>query len=314
MHAPDFIRVSYADPHVLRARQILAAHPEVRELSGPTPSTALWVTALVVTQFAIGIALGRAPWFVWVPAAYFVGATIDHALWVLIHDCSHNLVFKRRTPNLLVALAANLPILLPGAMGFCKYHLLHHRHLGNPSFDADVPGEAESRAVGDVSIAKATWLALYPVVVGIIRPRRIKSVPFIDGWLAANFVVQIMATAAFVALFGWGPMKYLAVSTVLAIGLHPLGARWIQEHFVFHGEQETYSYYGPLNALAFNMGYHNEHHDLITIPWSRLPRLRALAPEFYEPLYAHYSWSRLLVTFIRDRRVTLFRRVVRTSS
>ena len=122
------------------------------------------------------------------------------------------------------------------------------------------------------------------------------------------------AVGVFVAAFGWGPMKFLAASTCLAVGLHPFGARWIQEHFVFHGAQETYSYYGPLNAVSFNVGYHNEHHDLVTIPWSHLPRLRAMAPEFYDPLHAHRSWRRLLVAFLRDRRVTLFSRVVRSTT
>ena len=55
----------------------------------------------------------------------------------------------------------------------------------------------------------------------------------------------------------------------------PLGARWIQEHYTFVQGQETYSYYGILNRLAFNIGYHNEHHDFMTIPWYRLGRLRA---------------------------------------
>ena len=99
-------------------------------------------------------------------------------------------------------------------------------------------------------------------------------------------------------------------STVFAIGLHPLGARWIQEHFALAPDQETYSYYGPLNKVSFNVGYHNEHHDIVTIPWSRLPQVRRIAPEFYDGLQS-YSWSTLLVRFIRDRNITLYNAIVR---
>ena len=42
-----------------------------------------------------------------------IGATIDHALWALIHECSHNLIFRRRTPNLWMAIVLNLPLVAP---------------------------------------------------------------------------------------------------------------------------------------------------------------------------------------------------------
>jgi sphingolipid delta-4 desaturase len=110
---------------------------------------------------------------------------------------------------------------------------------------------------------------------------------------------------------GGAPFKYLVTSTVFAIGLHPLGARWIQEHFALVPGQETYSYYGPLNKLSFNVGYHTEHHDLVTIPWSRLPHVRRIAPEFYEGLHAYRSWTALLARFVRDPDITLFNAIVR---
>jgi sphingolipid delta-4 desaturase len=98
---------------------------------------------------------------------------------------------------------------------------------------------------------------------------------------------------------------------VFAIGLHPLGARWIQEHFALVPGQETYSYYGPLNKLSFNVGYHTEHHDMVTIPWSRLPQVRQIAPEFYDGLHAYTSWTALLARFVRDPNITLFNAIVR---
>src|SRR5947209_4529623 len=69
--------------------------------------------------------------------------------------------------------------------------------------------------------------------------------------------------------------------------------------------------YGPINRVCLNMGYHNEHHDLPSIPWNNLPKLRALAPEFYDCLKYHPSWSGLLFQFIFDKRYTLFSRIER---
>ena len=308
---PDYIHVTYADPHAGRGRELLAAHPELRALAGPQASSAAWVAALVVSQMGLAALVAGQPWYVWLPVAYVAGATIDHALWVLIHECSHNLVLPSRIGNRVVALTANLPLVFPAAMSFCKYHLLHHRHIGEMDRDADLAGPIESSIVGDSPIAKMAWLAAFTLVLGTVRPRRLKTVPFVDRWTVINFAVQAAATASFVTIAGWWALAYLVASAVFAVGLHPLGARWIQEHYVFTPGQETYSYYGPLNRFAFNVGYHNEHHDLVSVPWSRLPRIRAAAPEFYEPLRAHYSWSRLLVAFVRDRRVTLFSRIVR---
>ena len=76
-------------------------------------------------------------------------------------------------------------------------------------------------------------------------------------------------------------------------------------------DQETFSYYGPINLVALNMGYHNEHHDLPSIPWNNLPKLRAMAPEFYDNLKYHSSWTRLLFQFIFDERYTLYSRIER---
>src|SRR5579859_2367395 len=76
------------------------------------------------------------------------------------------------------------------------------------------------------------------------------------------------------------------VSCFFAMGL-PFGAFWIPEHSSSEAGQETYSYYGRLNLLRFNRGYHTEHHDFPSIPWNRLPRLRHMAPEWYDGVRSH---------------------------
>jgi sphingolipid delta-4 desaturase len=309
--ALDYIHVAYPEPHAARGRQMLAVHPELRALAGPERSSALWTVGLVAAQLGLAVAVGTRPWYIWLPCAYIVGATIDHALWALIHETAHNLVFRWRTGNRLVALAANIPLVLPGAIPFCKYHLLHHRHMGDMDFDAGVPGPDESRLIGRSGVNKALWIAFTFIVQGIVRPRRMTKIRMLDGWTVVNFVSQIVWMTLLVKLAGLPALTYLLVSSIMAIGLHPLGARWIQEHFALVPGQETYSYYGPLNKVSFNVGYHNEHHDVVTIPWSRLPQVRRIAPEFYDGLHSYDSWSALLVRFLRDRRITLFNYVIR---
>ncbi|KAL0353099.1 UNVERIFIED_CONTAM: Sphingolipid delta(4)-desaturase DES1-like [Sesamum angustifolium] len=72
---------------------------------------------------------------------------------------------------------------------------------------------------------------------------------------------------------------YLILSTFVGGGMHPMAGHFISEHYVFSPDQETYSYYGPLNLMTWSVGYHNEHHDFPRIPGAASHRLRR-APEF----------------------------------
>lgn len=118
-------------------------------------------------------------------------------------------------------------------------------------------------------------------------------------------------------------LVYLLLSSFLAGSLHPCAGHFIAEHYVFDhastnsGPQvpipETYSYYGPLNYLTYNVGLHNEHHDFPAVPWTRLPRLHTLAKEFYQDLPAHPSWVGVVWRFVWDRQVGIRCRVKRRS-
>jgi len=127
-----------------------------------------------------------------------------------------------------------------------------------------------------------------------------------------NLAIQVGINLAVYLLWGPKSLAYLALALFFSIGLHPLGARWIQRHYLVGSEeQETFSYYGRLNLLTFNVGYHNEHHDFPSVPWHRLPRIRAAAPEWYTDLVAHTSWTRLLFRFLFDPEISLYSRMTR---
>jgi len=309
----DFVWSTEREPHRGRTQEILARHPEVRALIGRNPYTGLLILGTVALQLGVAYLLRDASWWWIVGAAYLVGAFADHALFVMVHECAHNLVFRRGWMNLVAAIVANLPQLFPSAISFRRYHLKHHAYQGVHELDADLPSYWEARLIRQWFVGKALWLLLFPVFQ-IARTARTREIAVMDRWVAVNWVVQIAFTVAVWQVMGPRAMGYLVLSFFFSIGLHPLGARWIQEHFLTTDEQETSSYYGPVNRVALNVGYHNEHHDFPSVPWHRLPALKAAAPEAYDNLHAHRSLSRLLVRFLFDQELSLFHRVIRRRS
>ena len=312
-HTPhDFFRVTTPQPHPATTKRLLATHPELRRLIGTNIWSALITLLLVAGQVSIAVALVRfhAPWWALLAVAWLVGSSFDHALWVMIHEATHNLVSRRRWINLLVGYGANAPMIVPGFSFFQLYHLRHHSFQGEYVDDADLPGELEARLIGNSTPAKALWLLFFPIWQSF-RPLHMQPPEFLQRAMVINFLIQAAFVALVVQFVGAPAVWYLLASLFFSLGLHPYGARWIQEHYTLTPEQETYSYYGPANVLAFNVGYHNEHHDFPSVPWNRLPVIKATAPEHYDALMAHRSWSRLLLQFLLDARFSLFSRVVR---
>ena len=125
--------------------------------------------------------------------------------------------------------------------------------------------------------------------------------------------VVFAVNALVVSLWGWSAITFMALSTFFSIGgLHPLSARWIQEHFLIdENGNETFSYYGLANLFDMNMGYHNEHHDMPGVAWNKLPEIKKLAPEYYISIPSHISYTRLLFDFIRWGSPTYTSRLVR---
>jgi len=307
----DFIHSNAPEPHRSRTKEILGHHPEIRELIGHNPTTFWYTVGIVTAQFGLAWVASGLSWWLVALLAYCVGAFANHALFVTIHECTHRLVFRRKLPNILTELIANLPLFLPGSVSFHKYHLKHHAFQGIYELDADIPSRWEATLIGHSAFGKAIWLLFYPIFQ-IVRPLRVKEVSVLDPWSLTNLAIQIVVNVAVYFLLGPKAVAYFAFSLFFAIGLHPLGARWIQRHYLTgEGDQETFSYYGALNALAFNVGYHNEHHDFPSVPWNRLPEIRRAAPEVYENLSAHTSWTRLLFRFLFDPKISLWSRVVR---
>ena len=302
------------NPHFERTRKLLSTHPEVKKLIGPVPSSSLYIVGIVALQVAVAFALKDSAWWVILIAAYTIGAAADHALWVMIHESTHNLIFKKSWQNQLLQIFANFPIIFPSAISFRIYHINHHIYQGDIDVDADLARDFEARWVGNSTIKKTIWMLFFCVSQLARIPFLKRGVVWMNRWIALNWICEVAFLSSMVHFFGWSTFGYYAACSVFSIGLHPMGARWIQEHYIMKGDQETYSYYGPLNILAFNVGFHNEHHDVMGVPWMKLPLVRKAAPEMYDTLYFHKSWSKLMWKFLTDPTLRLDSRVYRNTS
>jgi len=301
------------EPHKQRTKIIIKEHPGIRALIGLNPYTFLIILFCVGVQLVLAWVLRDQSWWWNVLAAYLIGAFACHTLYVCIHECSHNLVFKNKTLNIISSIIANLPMVFPSAVSFAKYHMKHHSYQGVEELDADMPFRWEAKLINNSGVGKALWLLFYPIFQAL-RPMRLKEINLFDTWTVINIVVQAIFTAIIVYFFGVKAIVFLILSFFFSVGLHPLGARWVQEHFLTHGDhQETKSYYGRLNLVNLNVGFHNEHHDFPSVPWNKLPELKKIADNHYENLGYHTSYTRLLFQFLFNREISVYSRTARSN-
>lgn len=318
----DYYWSEEKEPHVLRRREILKAHPEIKNLFGTNPMLAVTSTFWVAIQVIIALNIhlvfqqGWSSWMEWsifLAITYFIGATITHGLFLAVHEITHYMAFKAKWANNLLAFVANIPILFPYAMSFQYYHGIHHWSQGKDGDDADIPLKMEAKIFTGI-VGKSLWY-VNQIFFYAFRPMFVKPLP-LNFWSIMNWVVTIATTSTLIYFtYGIGNgiagIGFMLLTLLFAGGLHPTSGHFISEHYVFNEDQETYSYYGPLNLVTYNVGYHNEHHDFPNIPGSRLPKVRAMAPEFYNNLHYYTSWTGVIWSFLTRKDVTLFSRTKR---
>jgi fatty acid desaturase len=126
-------------------------------------------------------------------------------------------------------------------------------------------------------------------------------------YLSLDFGIHswIWAVTLWMLVGRGGSLLYLTLSELFLHGfaLHPWAGYFLGVHRSDVSTarrdrkecQPTTSTYCPIaSACSLNLTYHVEHHDFPQVPWSRLPAVRAAAPEFYEEL----NWSPGLITTI----------------
>lgn len=304
---------SYTDePHASRRKQILAKYPQIKQLMGHDIRIVFQLTFMVVIQLFMAYMVRNTTWIEIVILAYVVGGTLNHSLSLGLHEVAHNLAFGAHRPmaNRMIGFFANLPLGLPASITFKKYHLEHHKYQGDCIIDTDLPTRVEALLFSS-QIGKLIFVVLQPLFYTIrpiiVLPKKVSMLEVV------NWVIQMSFNFMIYYYLGPKSITYLMLGTLLGLGLHPIAGHFIAEHYVFIKGYETYSYYGPLNLITFNVGYHNEHHDFPNIPGYRLPEVKKMAPEFYDGLPCHHSWIKVLYDFIVCPEMGPYARIKRPS-
>lgn len=317
----DFYWTEEGEPHAIRRKEILKKYPQVTKLCGPEPLTKYIVFGVVSLQLATAYYLRNKDFFSWkfFLLSYVIGATANQNCFLAIHELSHNLAFKKPIHNKLFAIFANIPIGIPYSASFQPYHQLHHKYQGDEVLDTDLPTYFEAAVLSSV-LGKA-FFATFQILFYALRPMFITQIKFTYIHLL-NIIVQAFVDILIVKFWGVKSLVYFIFSSFLAGSLHPCSGHFIAEHYILdppvtydhHVDSpppETYSYYGILNLLTWNVGLHNEHHDFPYVAWSKLFELNKMASEFYDPLPMHTSWVMVIVHFVFDDKVLLYNRVRR---
>jgi len=336
--------------HRQRAKDIIKAHPEIKDLFGYTSITALWCLTFFVLQ--VGLAMWASQWSWWhvVLVAYVVGSWIDINLFQLAHDCNHNLVFKKTAWNRRLFTLTTLPMFLSGHHAWWIEHHVHHNDLGarkdfvtrrrtaflltrqhcylwfirrGPLYRVCCvlfsPIFMPYALFMLVMQALRSCLGLVVYALGLLFRGRIEPGPItlsiladehlvsgyekygLKKWAVVYPVLSFTLTGLLFWIGGWQSVVYLLLAQLFSTGfLHPFNFGIILSNSHFHGQrryQPSSSLYGWSNWLNFNFGLHTEHHDIMGIPWSRLGKLRQIAPEFYDDLVITKSYSRLAFQF-----------------
>ena len=304
----NFSKTPSKEIHSQRRRKILEKYPEIKNLFGYDHRSAVFCLVTVFVQLGMAYLVRDASVSTLLALTYVVSGTLNHSLLLAMHEVTHDLFFGQRWANQLFAFIANLPMGVPAASLFKVYHAEHHSGMGIEAEDTDIPTRLEAKLF-DSRIGRAIWLSLQPVFYAV-RPMLIRPKGMTPMMVFVS-VIQFSFDFLVYSCLGWRSFLYLLGGTFVGTGIHPMSGHFVAEHFEFIKGQETYSYYGPLNWITYNVGYHIEHHDFPKIPGWRLPQLRRIAPEFYTTLPSYSSWTRVIYDFIIGENMSLFGRVKR---
>lgn len=129
----------------------------------------------------------------------------------------HSLAFDKLEHNYYFAIFCNLPMGIPSAMTFKRYHADHHWYLGVPNYDVDITTRLEG------SLVRSKFLKLLHLIfIGIIygvKPLLVNPhVP--NYWEIFNIACSLTFDAALAYFWGYKALIYIVLTSLMVSTLH----------------------------------------------------------------------------------------------
>ena len=321
-------------------RKVLDAHPEAGNLIGPDWRTALFAVLMLALHWTMVWGVSLTSWWVVFLAAFVFGQTIYHSASALIHESAHRLVFRNAKARFAFDVLTEMIVTSFGTQLIYQHNHItsHHAYLGD--YDRDYEHEDAYRVA-----ARARYRAAHPIrcrmmTVGIMllhllpftfvtdalivprilgsatglpaRDRMRKSVATRPprGEIYALALVSLIVNVGLFMMFGFLGWLYHVWSMSMLSGRWGASIRGqvLSEHYGEDAEHPTRSTYWWGNRIFFNIGYHVEHHTFSGVPWTKLPKLRAIAPDVFnvgsELNYYGFWWKQVKSDFTLPRRIS----------
>lgn len=323
-------------------KEALAAHPELADLAGPQPLTALALPILLAVHWGIAWLVSGQPIWVIGLTAFLIGQLVYHSASSLIHETCHKLIFRAAGPKLAFDLSLEFILTSYGKqLTYQHQHVTsHHPFVGDYDNDYEHEDICALQARQSVFRAHPTWQPLLTALTlvihalplgsvflaGQIMPRLYRKlsgrpnrdpIPRFTGTHPTNtdmrpyIVVSLISNLVMLALLGpWALLYHIwSLSLFLGkLGITNLGQS-LSEHPGDDQQNPTRSTYGAINWLLFNTGYHNEHHSFPNVAWTRLPTLHRVAPGVFhataERSYIGAWWDHIRGGFTASRTLAM---------
>jgi sphingolipid delta-4 desaturase len=109
---------------------ILDKHPEIAKLLTCDKPYTIFIALFVIIASLVNCYYAKDfPLWLLLLDAYLIGGLLNHTLHCCIHDFTHFAGHTNANINRFMAILCNIPMGIPSALSFGRYHSDHHNFL-----------------------------------------------------------------------------------------------------------------------------------------------------------------------------------------